>query len=59
MADSPVKLVKVFFSLNLKEMKEEYMASGNPAKTLTDADKADFTTALTPDPATGVPSYTY
>lgn len=52
MAASPLKLIKTFFGMNLAEMKAEFTTL--PAK-----DREDLTQGLTPDPATGEPSYTY
>ena len=57
MAVSPLKLIKDFFGMNLADMKKEYSSNAEPK--LTDADKVDLIGGLTPDPATGVPSYTY
>lgn len=49
---SPLKLIKEFFGLKLAEMKAEYSS-------LPQTDKDDLIKGLTPDPETGVPSYTY
>jgi hypothetical protein len=49
---SPLKLVREFFGLKLPEMKALYMP-------LPQTDKDDLIKGLTPDPVTGVPSYTY
>lgn len=51
-ATSPLKLVREFFGMKLADMKSEYQP-------LPQADKTDLVSALTPDPETGVPSYTY
>jgi len=49
---SPLKLVREFFGLKLADMKEMYQP-------MSAEDKADLVSGLTPDPETGVPSYTY
>lgn len=51
-AASPLKLVREFFDFKLADMKDHYMP-------LPQSDKDDLIRALTPDPETGVPSYTY
>lgn len=52
MATSPLRLVQTFFGFKLAEMKDQYVA-------LPQSDKDDLIKGLVPDPATGVPSYTY
>lgn len=57
MAVSPLKLIREFFGMNLTEMKDEY-AKGAKFP-LTEKDKTQLIAGLTPDPETGVPSFTY